>query len=162
MENFSLGEYLMLLLVIDSASFFKQQKVYQTLFGMKSIIITSSLDEAEKILLNSLNVGENKLNLLLISKVLIDTDLHAFEELKKISDHFSGSIILKVKDEMVGLSLIKQKLITDFYLADKDPHVEMNQLLKVFETVSLKDSIKKQITHCSFTINELKEIEKCL
>jgi hypothetical protein len=150
----------MLLLIIDNLSFLRQKDIYSYLFDLKSVIITPSLDEAKTIITNGFKVGENQHNVLLISKVLIDKNINNDNELTQISDIFSGVIILKVKDEQTGIDLIKKKLITDFYVADNDPAVEVKRLIKVFETVTLNESLKQQMKNFDFTIKELNEIEK--
>jgi hypothetical protein len=150
----------MLLLIIDNLSFLRQKEVYSYIFDLKSVVITPSLDEAKTIITNGFKVGENKQNVLLISKILIDKSIDNDNELTQISDIFSGVIILKVKDEQTGIELIKKKLITDFYVADNDPAIEVKRLIKVFETVSLNESLKQQMKNFDFTIKELYEIEK--
>ena len=127
----------MLMLVIDEQrEISKKEKYLLCLEGVGfpkeySVILTArTLSEA----LSLIKKYENKECSIVINFVLIDQVLNCSEELKAFSRDFPGIIILKVesKDELLALDLLKQGIITEFYVETGNDEVDSQRLKEVF------------------------------
>lgn len=146
----------MLLLVVDENSAFQKKEQYINELHIDGIIHATSLAEAKKILSH---VEDTSNIALVISEVLIENIEINENKLKNISENFNGPIILKVHDDLVGLNLMRKKLITDYYLANSDTRLELSRLRQVFKLVSIKQRIINNLSNANQNLKAIEEMK---
>lgn len=144
----------MLLLIVDDPNTFAKKELYAEALPVKGVLHANSLVEAEEII-----AEKNQVDLLLINNILIEGVEYEIDELKKLNCVFSGAIILKVDDELLGIKLLKAGIITEYYLSDKNSEIELNNLREAFRLASLKHRISKSFCKINSNLQKINSLE---
>lgn len=144
----------MLLLVIGDEFAQYKKELYIDNLPVDGIIVSHSLDSANQ-LIKSMHPEVVFIHHL----VLEDIELQA-KELKKINNIYDGAIIAKVDSDLIGLRLMKQNLITDYFIAAENKEEELANLKKCFNTAVTKTELNKSLESVTNTLCAVKKMEK--
>ena len=148
----------MLLLVVDDKYVVSKKQLYEKELCIQGVVTVNSLFQAEKVISRQFSTEDMSIviNNILLDEFKIDDN----DYLRKIRDNFDGAIILKVSDELLGLNLIRDGLITDFYLANEDSNIELESLKHAYKLATLKKRANNKIIEINKNLAELKDITK--
>jgi len=144
----------MLLLVIDNEQEQRKKELYSKELDVEGVLVSNSFGEAKEI------IEELHPNVLLINHVIIENIALETSQLRELSEIYRGTIIAEVENAEIGATLVKQKLITDFFVTNKDEKKELEELKKVFENSLLKHDITKCISSAEKQLDKILELQK--
>lgn len=147
----------MMLLITDEE--YEKSKISNLLedLDVNDIKITTDLEKAKSLILDH---NHNNVNLIIITSAVIDDIKYDLEQIKSISDILSGPIIVKVKNDLIGMNLMKEHLINDFYVATKDKTLEFERLKRAFRVARLRSRVSNTISEIRKNLAELEKINK--
>lgn len=136
----------MLMLITDNP---EGNEYLEEILPIDGLLIVSCFEEAEKHLLYELPDS------IIIDKMLIEKDIVKINDLKRIKRLFDGIILIKVANELAGIKLMKNGLISEYYISDEDKNKEKQRLKKAFKLATIRHDLNSDVIKCK---NNLKTI----
>lgn len=153
----------MLLLVVDpeEKDILKKQDKYLKSLDVSKVLSANSIDEAKELIKN-VNCPDCPV---VINFLIIEQYLKENKSLEDLSLQFRGVIIIRVidtDDELRAIDLLKNGIITEYFLADKDENTELSNLKKAFEISLGKKRFNKLTRRFEETIKEIHAVQKLI